>query len=262
MQRISRQLFATGMIGLGILGLVYGDFALQWQPVPVSIPGRADFAYACAVLMLLSGIGLLWRRSAGYSTVVLLAYLLLWLLWLKVPRVVMRPRVEGNWLGFGEIAVLTAGAWALFGSLGPGWTSTRLNAVAGRNGVRIARYLFGAALIPVGLSHFVYASETASLVPAWLPYRLDWAYLAGAGHLAAGVGVILGVYLRLAATLEAAMLTVFTVLVWIPAVVAAPTTRLPWTALLISWAISTGAWVVAGALAEKGAVTRSARIPA
>ena len=33
------------MIGLGILALVYGDFAMVWQPVAPWIPGRTALAY-------------------------------------------------------------------------------------------------------------------------------------------------------------------------------------------------------------------------
>jgi hypothetical protein len=32
------------MIGLGILALIYGDFALVWQPVAAGVPGRTALA--------------------------------------------------------------------------------------------------------------------------------------------------------------------------------------------------------------------------
>jgi uncharacterized membrane protein HdeD (DUF308 family) len=89
------------------------------------------------------------------------------------------------------------------------------------------------------------------LVPAWLPYRTGWAYLTGAGHVAAGLGVLFSIFPRVAAFAEAAMIGVFTILVWIPAIVAAPKTRLPWTAFFISWAIASAAWVVAQSIAAK-----------
>ncbi len=36
--------FAAGLIGLGVLALIYGDFALVWQPVPAGLPGRTALA--------------------------------------------------------------------------------------------------------------------------------------------------------------------------------------------------------------------------
>lgn len=245
--KLSRVLFATGMISLGVLGLTFHDFALQWQPVPDNIPGREALAYLSAAVMLAGGIGLLIPRTASQATKLLFPYLALWVILLKVPKVMMAPLVEGNWLGLGEIAVLFAGGWTLFARLGggtPGFAS-------GDRGVRAARVLFGVALLPIGLSHIVYAEQTASFVPAWLPARTAWAYFTGAAHIAAGLGVIFSVRARLAATLEAWMLGAFTALVWIPVVVAAPRDQLSWTAITISWAITTGAAAVA---AESGRV--------
>jgi uncharacterized membrane protein YphA (DoxX/SURF4 family) len=88
-------------------------------------------------------------------------------------------------------------------------------------------------------------------VPSWLPFRSGWAYLTGAGHTAAGLGVLLSIYPRLAAHMEAAMLAIFTVLVWVPAVVTAPATRFNWEEFAISWAIAAGAWVVARTIAPR-----------
>jgi hypothetical protein len=47
------------------------------------------------------------------------------------------------------------------------------------------------------------------------------------------------------------MISLFTLLVWGPAILAAPTTRLPWTAFFISRAIASAAWVVAQNIAPK-----------
>jgi uncharacterized membrane protein len=249
-QQPALTLFALGMIGLGILALVYGDFALVWQPVATWIPGRTILAYASAVLMLLGGAGLLFRATAAWSMRILFPYLIVWLL-LKVPALVVAPGMEAVWLGFGELAVLLAGGWILFARLAALREGSPLMFATGENGVRVARMLFAVSLLPIGLSHLMYVKQTADFVPAWLPYRVGWAYLTGAGQMACGLAVLFSIFPRVAAWTEAGMLSLFTLLVWAPAILAAPKTRLPWTAFFISWAIASAAWVVAQNIVPK-----------
>jgi uncharacterized membrane protein len=228
MQRFGQWALAVGMIGLGILTIASGDFIAPWEAVPAWVPARAVLAYACGAVMLGTGLGLLIPRTAAIASRILLGYMILWLLLLKTPSLVLAPQIEASWLGWGEIAVMVAGAMAV---------DARLNGGPGR---LIARYLFGIALPPIGLSHFYYLKETSGMVPGWLPYRSGWASVCGAGHIAAGLGVLFGVYARLAAILEASMITIFTLLVWVPGI---PHT---WAAVLISLAIGNGAWAVVG----------------
>ena len=249
-QQPALTLFAIGIIGLGILALICGDFALVWQPVAPWIPGRMVLAYASGALMLLAGTGLLFRVTAAWSIRILFPYLMIWLL-LKVPALVVAPKMEAVWLGFGEIAVLLCGGWILFATLGDITARSPLGIFAGDKSLRLARTVFALSLIPIGLSHIVYVKETAAFVPAWLPYRTGWAYLTGAGQIASGLGVLFSILPRAAAVIEAAMISLFTLLVWAPAVLAAPKTRLPWTAFFISWAIASAAWVVAQNIATK-----------
>jgi|SRR5271170_1864940 len=245
-------LFASGMIGMGILALIYGDFALVWQPVP-AFPGHTALAYASGVLMVLCGIGLLIRRTTVWSIRILFPYLILWSS-LKVPALFVAPQIEGVWLGIGELTTLLSGGWVLLALLSNLQESSILRFITGENGVRIARYLFAISIIPIGIAHIVYSKETADLVPAWLPYRLGWAYLTGYGQLACSLGVLFGVFPRVAAYSEAGMLSIFGLLVWLPKVIAGPTVRLSWTAFLITWAIASGAWVVAANLKTKQSV--------
>jgi uncharacterized membrane protein len=242
------------MIGLGALALIYGDFALVWQPVARWIPGRTGLAYTAGLIMLLGGIGLLFRATAAVSARILFPYLIVWAL-LKVPALVVAPQTEGVWLGVGELAVLLAGGWVLFVRLAGLREESIFTFATGENGIRIARILFAVSLIPIGLSHLVYTKATAELVPAWLPLRTGWAYLTGVGQMACGTGVLCSIYPRVAATTEAGMLSLFTLLVWIPAILEAPRTRLPWTAFFISWAITSGAWLVANNIAMKKPVS-------
>jgi uncharacterized membrane protein len=233
---LDRVAFALALIGLGLVSLVYGDFALQWQPVPAWVPARRALAYLSGVILLGTGGALITRRAALASSRVFLGYAFLWLV-LKLPALFAAPLVEGNWLGAGEIAVIFAAACVLYGS-------SRSLVAQPNGGSRFVKYLFGVALIPIGLSHFFYLTVTTGFVPAWLPFRAFWAYLSGAGHVAAGLAVLLGIVPRLAALLEAAMIGVFTALVWLPGVIATPRDRLQWTAFFVSWLIGAAAWVV------------------
>jgi uncharacterized membrane protein len=210
--------------------------------------------------VLVGGLGLLLRATAAWSARVLFPYLVIWLL-LKVPALVAAPQLEAVWLGFGEIAVLLTGGWILFAKLAGLREGAPFGFLSGENAIRLARLLFAVSLIPIGLSHLVYVKETVELVPAWLPYRVGWAYLTGVGQIACGLGVLFSIFPRLAATVEAAMISLFTLLVWVPAVLHAPTARLPWTAFFISWAIAAAAWVVAQNISPARTATSKVRPP-
>jgi uncharacterized membrane protein len=237
-------LFVTGLIGLGIIAVIVGDFAMVWQPVPEWVPARHAVAVGTGVLMILLGVGLSFGVSRAWAVRILLVYLVVWAA-LKIPAVIAAPKMEAVYLGLGELTLLLSGGWTLFAhfaGLAPG---SPLGFLAGERGIRMARYLFAISIIPIGLSHLVYADITAGYVPHWLPYRVGWAYLTGAGQMASGVGVLFGVLPRVAAWAEAGQIALYTFLVWGAAILSAPKTRLAWTAFFISWIFGAAAWVVA-----------------
>lgn len=242
--RLPLIVFAIGLLGLGVLAFVVGDFALQWQPVAPWVPGRTFLAYAAAVLMIVCGIALLVPRTQAWAARAVFPYLVLWML-LKVPALFVAPGVEGVWLGFGEIVMLACGGWALFASYGKISASSPLNVLTDDRGLFRARIAFGLALLPVGLSHLVYLDTTIGFVPAWLPFRSGFALLTGFGQIACGLGLLFNVLPRVAAVCEAGMVSLFTLLVWGPAILTAPHVRLNWTAFWISWIIAAAAWLVA-----------------
>lgn len=225
--------FAMMMVALGVQGLITGRFTAVWQPVPGNVPARQALAYLCAVVSLACGCGLLWPRTAVLAARVLLVYLLFWLLMFRVRAILYAPGDFQAWDGCAEMAVIVAAAWVL-----QAW-------FAADDAVPAARLLYGAALIPFGLAHFMYVKQTAALVPASLPAHLAWAYATGGAFLAAGIAVVINVWAQLATVLSALQIGLFTLLVWVPAVASGSANAFQWSEFAISSALTAGAWVVA-----------------
>ncbi|HEY6620192.1 MAG TPA: hypothetical protein VIY68_11635 [Steroidobacteraceae bacterium] len=240
--RPSGVLFAASMMGLGVAGLVNGDFALVWQQIPLDhLPGRTFIAYVCALIELATGMGLLLASTRVLSCRVLFVYLLLWLVLLKLPGLLKAPLVQESWADFGEIAIIVAGGWCLFASRSGDWEKQHLNFLVGARGIRAARFLLILSLPMIGLDVLVH-SYTLPAWLRWVPLEKEWIYLSGVGSLATCLGLALGIFPRLAATMEAAMLGVITLIYWAREL---PTGRTASTAFIISAAIASGVWIVA-----------------
>ncbi|UWZ82849.1 DoxX family protein [Occallatibacter riparius] len=151
--------------------------------------------------------------------------------------------------------MLLAGGWVLFARLSGLQKARFFSYITGAKGVRISQIIFGLAVLPVGLSHIFYTQITASLVPAWLPFRTGLAYLTGVGQMACGLAILFSIWPRMAALIETGMLGLFAFLVWgpdtwfatTPKMAGAPAgARFPLTAFLITWVIGASALLVAG----------------
>ncbi len=244
-RQLSRFTFAVGMMAVGVLPLVYGYTVLAFQPVPAWVPSPRTLGIIAGVLMIATGAGLLFEHTVRASIRVLLPFLLLWTL-TRVPAVFSEPLREISWFAIGEVAVLAAGALVIFVQSAGLREGSALQVAIAKHGLRAACILLGLSLVTYGLSHFFeFRLRTISLVPAWLPFRPEWAYLAGAGQVACGLGLAFGVYSQLAAAIEATMLSLFTVLVWVPAVVSKPGVASNWVEGVVTAALAGAVWVVA-----------------
>ena len=242
--------FAATMIAVGLLGLISGDFAPLWQPVSKSLPAREVLAYVSAFISLACGIGLFLPRIAAVAARVLVVFLLLWLLAFKARFIVADPTAAVSYETCAETAVLLAGAWVLYAWFGNDWDKQRLAFATGDQGLRIARVIYGVSMVVFGIAHFAYAKLTASLVPGWLPGHMAWAYFTGASYIAAGIAILIGRNARLATVLAAWQIGLFTLLVWVPVVVAGNIDAGKWTEFVVSCALTAAAWVVADSYRE------------
>jgi uncharacterized membrane protein len=172
----------------------------------------------------------MWRRTQRIAAQALLIFLAGWFLLFHMHGLLKAPMSQETWSNVGEKAVVISAAAALFAT--------------NEKGLRIAASIFGLALIPFGTAHFAYLKETASLVPAWLPWHLAWAYLTGTAFVVAGIAVVAGVCARLAAALATLQMGLFTILVWVP-IVTAGANAFQWSEFVISTTLTAAGWVVA-----------------
>ena len=238
----SRVAFAVSAIGLGVHALVTHAVVGVWGPVPRFIPAQAALPWWVGAVMSACGLGLLLPRTTLVAARMLLAWLLLWLLVARLVEAAMAPAVEGYWSGCGETLVLAAAAWMLMVR----WTDDD-----GGLGRAIARVLYGLALVPFGLAHFVYLKETVSLVPAWLPWPQAWAMFTGGAYIAAASALLTDVCARLAAGLAALQIGAFTALVWLPIVAGGRADASAWSETAISLALTAAACVMAEAMPRR-----------
>lgn len=234
-------LFALSVAGLAALSLVYGSFAPLVDPYPASLRGMTLWAYGPGALLLAACAGLFFPRTAPAAAAIVVVFNGLWVA-VRLPAVVHEPLAVGSWYGVAEAAGPLVAAWVLH---------TRLR---GRPGGSVTRILFGACCLVYGAAHVAYAGYTASMVPAWLPGRLGLAYLTGGFHAAAGLGLLFGILPRLAAALEALMIGLFGLLVWLPSFFAHPapawasSAQTRWSEALLTFLLAGSASIVADSL--------------
>ena len=233
-----RLILAVSTAGLGVVGLVASDFVGRWEPIPANIPLHRALAWSSGLYLLACGAGLTWPRTARAAALALALFLLSWLVAFHGPLVAAAPFDASRWLYLGEVSAIACGALTLWALPAHGRTTMA------------ARLGFALSLLTFGASHFAYLQITAATVPPYIPAPVTVTRITGAAHIAAGLALLSGLLPRLAALLEAAMMSSFVLLVDVPHVLLRPTHRGPWTALFAEGALVGAAWVVAAALRE------------
>jgi uncharacterized membrane protein YphA (DoxX/SURF4 family) len=241
---IGWRVYGLGVIALGLVCLAWGRFD-PGQPVPKAVPDRAALAYAAAAFMVAAGAAVEWRRTAAWAAAVLAAYYALIVVVLMNGRVVLaHPTEYGAYSGAAEQLAVAAGGLIVYAA------KARIEPALAARLTRAGQLTFGVCALLFGGAHFFYMNLTVPLVPRWLPpNQTFWAYATGAGHIAAGLAILIGVQARLAAILLTVMFAAFTPLVHLPLLLADPSNFTTWTENALNLALTGAAWVVADSLA-------------
>lgn len=247
----SKALFAISLAGLGGLSLIYGNFA----PLVSALSWPTACTYGLGTILVAACAGLFLTRTAAASAMVIAVCAVAWAA-MGIPPIVHAPLSVGSWYGISEAVSVLVGVWTLHALHARG-EHAHAAVLSGDGALRLGRTLFGAACLVYGIAHFAYVAYSLPFVPNWLPVRLPLLYLTGACHVAAGVGLILGVLPRLAAALEAIMILLFGILVWLPSYFADPTPKWAgtphnqWSETFLNFLLAAVAWIIADSIGSR-----------
>ena len=255
---IGEAMLAISLAGLAVLSFVYGNFAPLLDP----LPEPKILTYGLGAIVLAACAGLFFARTIAASAITIAVCALAWAV-VRSPPIFHQPLSVGSWYGSSEAVTLLVGVWTLYALHRRRDHASAATAFTGDGALRVGRVLFGAACLVYGIAHFAYSAYTLPFVPAWLPARLPLVFLTGAFHIAAGVGLILGILPRLAAILEAIMIILFGLLVWLPSHFAhlapkwAGSPQNQWSETIVNFLLAAVACIIAESLRSESRVRSS-----
>ncbi len=254
---LGRHVYGTAAVLFGAATIFWHDFNI-WQGIAVfgKAPDLQSLVYVAAVAALVGGLAIQWRGIAQIGALVLGAlYLLVALGW--IPRIGHAPLVYDSWGNFFEQFSIFSGALIIYASLAP-VDSARAPRLAS-----IGRICFGVCVISFMLEQAFYLRATADLVPKWLPPgQMFWAIATTVAFALAAIAIWSGRQALLASRLLTAMIVIFGLLVWIPAIIASPHSHFNWSENAQNFAILASAWVLADYLARNQASSPPLRFKA
>jgi len=119
--------------------------------------------------------------------------------------------------------------------------------------VALGNLCFAAPLAVFGALHLSAAQGLMTMVPAYMPWRLFWAYFVGLALIAAALSIATKIQVRWSGLLFGCMMFIFVAMMDLPGTLADLHNRINWVLLLRELSFGAGGWILAGgALGTKG----------
>ena len=184
------------------------SMAPSWMPARWFWP---DFI-GCALLAAATSLTV--RKFVRLSSTLLGLMFLLFVCMIYLPSALWHLHNRFAWTFALRDLSFSAGAWALAGLY---WR--RSSPQLSKCMILFARIVIAIAAIFYGVVHFLHPQfapgvPLGKLMPSWVPFPSVWAYLAGAILLSAGIALALNKKSRLAAASIGALMTFFTVFLY------------------------------------------------
>jgi uncharacterized membrane protein len=241
-----RWFFAIAIGGFGVQQLIYKGFVPGITIVPDWMPAHLFWAYTTGTFLIICAVGIVLREKAqlaSLATGVLFLIIILVFHAAQISEIIHRNGPERT-RAF-ETLALCAGAFILAGAMQEGRSGSSISNNFISASAEFGRFALAFCLLVFGYDHLPIAQFIASLVPAWMPWHLFWAYFTACGFLAAGLSIVTNIQVRLSASLLGLMFFLWVVLLHGPRVAAHPHKEGEWNSLFVALAMSGIAFALA-----------------
>ena len=225
--------------------------ACAWTPVE---PGKLSDGLAGRVGFIAVGGCIVLRWQGPAAATLLGVVLLLRAFFVYLFGLPMHIRDPFRWtsgfelISLGGAALVLAGSFPMNKGKRVGWRES------GQKFFQVGRYLFAIGLVIFDVQHLMYAGFLAGDVPAWIPWKLFWAYFVGVAFFAAALSIATGKMANLAATLLGTMFLLWVIMLHIPRVAAAPGDGNEWTSEFVALAMGGASFLMASAFSRNKTV--------
>jgi len=165
---------------------------------------------------------------------------------LLVPGLAADIRSPGKWTSLFELLAICGVSLVLAGALPRDNPELRRWDPALDRLIFAGRVLFAVSLVVFAIQHFMYPKFVATLVPAWIPARLFWAWFSGFAFAATAISLAANRLVRLSSTLLAIQFFSWLLVLHIPRAAAAWPNGDEWTSMLVALAMAGSGLILAG----------------
>lgn len=191
--------------------------------VPRWFPAHVFWVYLVGIALIAAALSITVQIQSPLAATLLGAMFFSFVILIDAPGIMAHPSNRFFWaLGLRQMA-FSGGALAYAGSHGSGGRAGGMRGL-----VTVGRFFVAIPAVFYGVEHFLHPEfapgvPLGKIIPVWVPGRLQWAYLAGAALVAAGVALIVNKKVRLAATCLGIVILLLVLFVYLPILVASPT---------------------------------------
>jgi uncharacterized membrane protein len=249
-----RIFFAVGIIGLGVLQFITGDFIVGRPPAfPEAIPGKLIWAYVTSAVFILSALAVIVRKKPGLAAFIIGVIIIVYSFFLRHLPSMIGSSLEGIlWsLNAYKSLAMGGGAFIIAASFFMEEGRTLNRSFSNDTLISTGTILVALFLVIGGCSHFKFSDFVIGFIPAYIPFHPFFTYFCGIALIAGGTGLLIKKTRKWAAALSGLMVFIWFIFLHIPRFAATPNDPSDRMGLCESLAISGILFVMAGVFSKK-----------